>query len=144
MTKENLKIILDGVRQNYNTITDADNVIDGKSGTLAGIEIAFMAGYAAFLSDNLICSDILGLVIMGISTALLIFAMWPRTYLPIAVDPEEHLDYLDMPEEELLKQSISDAQYALSQKRTVAGRKASAYEAALILLLFSVFILIFI
>jgi len=46
---ENLKMFLDATKGNYDTITDADNSLDGKAGTLMGIEIAFGIGYFTLL-----------------------------------------------------------------------------------------------
>lgn len=107
-----------------------------------GIEIAFSIGYLTFFAGSLTCMDIFGMILMGLSVASLLFVSWPRTYLPVAIDPRDHEDYFTMTEKELLEHSISDAQHALDEKYKIAGCKASLYEAALILLMFSALFLI--
>lgn len=142
MNNESLEVLFENVKHNYDTVADADNALDGKAGTLMGIEIAFGIAYLTLFFDSLTCTDFLGLIVMGFSTALLSIVNWPRTYLPVAVDPRRHPEYLLMAKEDLLKQSIVDAQNALDENAKKLGCKASLYQTALVLLIVSAFLLI--
>ena len=139
----NLRVFLDATKSNYDTIANADNALDGKAGTLMGIEIAFGIGYFTFFNASLTCTDILGLILLLISTLLLLIVNWPRVYLPFSVNMFEKLDYLGKTESNMLLQLISDGQNALDKNSRKLACKTSLYEAALGLLIFSSFLFIF-
>lgn len=139
---ENLKIILDGVRQNYDTIADADNALDGKAGAMMGIEIALGVGYLTFVDGCLTLIEFLGMLAMAVSVILLIVVNWPKEYLPPSVFPERKDEYRVMSEEDLLMQSIVDVQRAIDENRGHVSLKSRLYKIALVLLIVSAFLLI--
>ena len=142
MGNENLKILLDGVRQNYDAIADADNSLENKAGTLLGIEIAIGVGYLALKNGCLTCMELTGMMVMVVSIGLLIFFNWPKKYFPPSIFPAREGEYRSMTEENLLLQSLADTQLAIKENRKKLNHKARLYKAALILLILSAFLLI--
>ncbi|NQU99584.1 MAG: hypothetical protein HQ538_02500 [Parcubacteria group bacterium] len=145
-TNAKYKILFDSIKNKFDYLSSADNCLDSKAGTLMSFAIALNIGYLSFaisgLKDIKFFEGVLGLVFLGISILLLIIVIWPKDYTTIAVDINEHKEYLDKSETELLLQLISDAQYAFTKNNKILKIKIKLYRIAIILLFISSFLLI--
>lgn len=143
MQRESLEKLLESIRDKFNFVTNADNTLDGKAGTLLAFEIAITLGFLSFglHGDGLIAS-ILGLVGMIISIVILFYVNWPKTYITPSVNIFEKKEYLTKDGDDLLLQLISDAQNAFTKNNRILERKAKSYKIAIILLLISTILLI--
>lgn len=140
MESENNKfsIILDTVRHRFDTIKDADNVLDQKSGTLMGFAIAIIIGYLTIATSQLagikLYEGIIGIVFLTISTALLIVTSWPRDYSSASVKMSSNQEYLNKEEKQLLLQLISDNELATDKNHKKLKTKAILFKISVSLL----------
>jgi hypothetical protein len=148
MESENNKftILLDSVRHRFDTVRDADNVLDQKSGTLMGFEITIIIGYLTLFVSQLgsikLFEGIAGVVVLSISTVLLIVISWPRDYSFASVKLTANQDYLNKDEKQLLLQLISDNESSTDKNYIKLKRKSLLFKIALILLIVGSFLLI--
>jgi len=148
MESENNKfsIILDTVRHRFDTVKDADNVLDQKSGTLMGFAIAIIIGYLAVATSQLagikLYEGIIGIVFLSISAVLLIITSWPRDYSSASVKMSSHQEYLNKEEKQLLLQLISDNESATDKNYKKLKTKAVLFKISISLLVFGSILLI--
>jgi len=140
------KILFDSLKNKFDYLSNADNCLDGKAGTLMGIEIALAIGYISFafsgLEDIKFYEGVTGLILLFLSTIFLLIVNWPKNYTTISVSIDDHRDYLDKSEKDLLLQLISDAQNAFTLNNKILKTKVKFYRIALFLLVVSSFLLI--
>ncbi len=140
------KILFESIKSKFDFLSNADNSLDGKAGTLMGFEITLGIGYLSFVAVGLngikFYEGIVGLVLLGFSAILLMRVNWPKDYTTISVNLLEHKEYLNKTENELLLQLISDAQNAFTKNNKILKTKAILYRFAIILLIISSFLLI--
>jgi len=140
------KILFESIKNKFDFLSNADNALDSKVGTLIGFEIAIGIGYLSFAFNGLTnvkyIESILGMIILSISLIFLLIVNWPKDYITISVNLLEHQDYLDKPEKELLLQLISDAQEAFTINNKILKLKVKLYRLAIIFLIISVILLI--
>ncbi len=144
------KILFESIKSKFDYLSNADNCLDGKAGTLMGFEITLGIGYLSFVIGGLegikFYEGVVGLASLAISTILLLIVNWPKDYTTISVDISHGSDlgkeYLAKPEDKLLLQLISDAQNAFTQNNKILKTKAKLYRFAIILLIISSFLLI--
>lgn len=141
-----LSIILDTVRHRFDTVKDADNVLDQKSGTLMGFSIAIIIGYLAVATSQLVgiklYEGILGIVFISISAVLLIITSWPRDYSSASVKMSSNQGYLNKEEKQLLLQLISDNELATDKNYKKLRVKAILFKLSVSLLVFGSILLI--
>lgn len=148
MESENNKfiVLLDSVRHRFDTVKDADNVLDQKSGTLMGFEIAIIIGYLTLFVSQLngikLFEGIFGIIILSVSTILLIIIGWPRDYSFASVKISSNQDYLNKDEKQLLLQLISDNESSTEKNFSKLKRKSLLFKIALVLLIVGSFLLI--
>jgi uncharacterized ion transporter superfamily protein YfcC len=148
MESENNKfsILLDTVRHRFDTIRDADNVLDQKSGTLIGFTIAIIVGYLTIVSSQLagikLYEGVIGVIFLIISTALLIIISWPRNYSSSSVKVSSNQEYLNKEEKQLLLQLISDNESATDKNLKKLETKAILYKISVYLLVLGSILLI--
>lgn len=135
------KFLFESVKNKFDFLSSADNVLDGKAGTLLGVSIALGIGYLSFIINGLsgikFIEGIAGLILLFISTILLLLINWPKDYTTISVNPFEHKEYLGMAEQKLLLQLTSDAQNAFKENSRITKSKVTLYKFAITLLLIS-------
>ncbi len=140
------KVLFESVKNKFDYLSNADNSLDGKTGTLMGFEITLLIGYFSFVIGGLegikFYEGVAGLVLIGISTILPLIVNWPKNYTTISVNLTEHTVYLDKSEKELLLQLTSDAQNAFTKNNRILKRKVKLYKFAVALLIISSFFLI--
>jgi hypothetical protein len=148
MESENNKfsIILDTVRHRFDTVRDADDVLDQKSGTLMGFSIAIIIGYLTIATSQLggikLFEGVIGIVSLTISTVLFIITSWPRDYASASVKVSSNQEYLNKDEKQLLLQLISDNESATDKNHKKLKTKAILFKIAVSLLVFGSFLLI--
>lgn len=148
MESENNKfsIILDTVRHRFDTVKDADNVLDQKSGTLMGFSMAIIIGYLTIVTPQLagikLYEGIFGIAFLAISTALLIVTSWPRDYSSASVKMSSNQGYLNKEEKQLLLQLISDNELATDKNYKKLKTKAILFKISISLLAFGSILLI--
>ncbi len=144
------EILFEAIKSDYDTITNADNALDQKSGVLLAFEIALVVGYFSFVitksfSAFSFCEWLFGLiafVLIIISLILLLIINWPKTYASIMVDLSRHKEYLNITKEKLTLQLVSDAQGALNKNKQKLRTKTLLYKIAVSLLIGSAFFVI--
>jgi hypothetical protein len=140
------KILFDSIKSKFDFLSNADNSLDGKAGTLMGFEITLGIGYLSFVVGGLdgvkFYEGIIGLVLLGISAVLLLIVNWPKNYITISVNLFDHKEYLEKSEKDLLLQLTSDAQNAFTENNKILKTKAKLYRFAIALLFISSFLLI--
>jgi uncharacterized ion transporter superfamily protein YfcC len=140
MESENNKfsIILDTVRHRFDTVKDADNVLDQKSGTLIGFTIAIIIGYLTIVSAQLegikLYEGIVGIVLLLVTTVLLIVISWPRDYSFASAKISSNQDYLNKEEKQLLLQLISDNESATDKNYKKLKTKGVLFKISIILM----------
>lgn len=131
-------VLLDSARHRFDTVRDADNVLDQKSGTLVGFTIAIILGYLTIVSSQLtgikLYEGIIGTMLLLISTILLIIISWPRDYSLASVKVSSNQEYLNKEEKELLLQLISDNELAVDKNYKKLKMKAILFKISIILL----------
>jgi hypothetical protein len=139
-------IILDTVRHRFDTIRDADNVLDQKSGTLLGFAIAITIGYLTIRSthfeDIKFYEGIAGVVLFLVVIVLLIIISWPRDYSFASVEMSSNQEYLNKEENCLLLQLISDNESATKKNYKKLKIKALLFKISIILLSLGLVLLI--
>lgn len=141
--EENAKFVslFESVKDKYDFLSDADNALDGKAGTLMGFEITFGIAYISFVINDLegikFYEGVIGLALLGISIIALLVVNWPKKYMTISVNPFERKEYLRKSERDLLLQLISDAQNAFTVNNKIVRGKARLYKLAITLLVMS-------
>ncbi|MDP1760156.1 MAG: hypothetical protein Q8L01_01735, partial [Candidatus Woesebacteria bacterium] len=84
------KILFDSIKSKFDFLSNADNSLDGKAGTLMGFEITLGIGYLSFIVGGLdgvkLYEGIIGLVLLGVSAVLLLIVNWPKNYITISVN----------------------------------------------------------
>jgi hypothetical protein len=140
MKSENNKFttLLDSTRHRFDTVRDADNVLDQKSGTLLGFAIAITIGSLTIGSTPLegikLYEGIVGLVFFLIAIVLLIVISWPRDYSFASAEISSNQEYLDKEENQLLLQLISDNESATQKNYKKLKTKALLFKVSIILL----------
>jgi len=133
-----LNILFESIKNKFDFLSNADNVLDNKAGILLGFEITIGIGYLSFFIADLeatkLYEGIVGLILLTISAVLLLIINWPKNYTTISVNIFEHKEYLKKKENELLLQLVSDAQNAFTQNNKVVKLKAKLFKFAIILL----------
>ncbi|MFA6599367.1 MAG: hypothetical protein WCS69_16720 [Ignavibacteriaceae bacterium] len=148
MEPENNKfsIILDTIRHRFDTVKDADNVLDQKSGTLMGFTIAIIVGYLAIIPPQLAGSKlyegVAGIIFLLISTLLLIIISWPRDYSFASVKVSSNQEYLNKEEKQLLLQLISDNESATDKNYRKLKIKAILFKVSVVVLVLGSLLLI--
>lgn len=148
MESENNKfsIILDTVRHRFDTVKDADNVLDQKSGTLMGFTIAIIVGYLTIATSQLVGTKLyegaVGVAFLIISTALLIITSWPRDYSSASVKISSNQEYLNKEEKQLLLQLISDNESAIDKNQRQLKIKVTLFKISVVLLVMGSILLI--
>lgn len=148
MESENNKfsIILDVVRHRFDTVKDADNVLDQKSGTLMGFAVAIIIGYLTIVTPQLagikLYEGAIGIVFLTVSTVLLIITSWPRDYSSASVSMSSNQEYLNKEEKQLLLQLISDNELAIDKNYKKLKTKAILFKISVSLLMFGSILLI--
>ena len=108
------KILLESIKSKFDFLSNADNSLDGKAGTLMGFEMTLGIGYLSFVVGGLdgvkFYEGIIGLILLGVSAILLLIINWPKNYTTISVNLFDHEEYLEKTEKDLLLQLSSDAQ----------------------------------
>ncbi len=146
--EENIKfkILFESIKNKFDYLSNVDNCLDVKAGTLMGFEITLGIGYLSFVIGGLegvkSYEGVFGLVLLGISTVLLLIINWPKNYTTISVNLVEHREYLDKTEKDLILQLASDAQNAFTENNKILENKVRLYRFAIILLIISSFLLI--
>lgn len=141
MESENDKfsILLDTVRHRFDTVKDADNVLDQKSGTLMGFALAIVIGYLTVIASQLtgikLYEGIAGIIFLLISTVLLIIICWPRDYSFASVKVSSNQEYLNKETRQLLLQLISDNETATDKNYRKLKTKATLFKVSIILLI---------
>lgn len=139
------KILFDSTKNKFDYLSNADNCLDGKAGTLMGFEITLGIGYLAFVIGGLagikFYEGVVGLALLAISTILLLIVNWPKDYITISVNLFDHKEYLKKFEKDLLLQLISDAQNAFTKNNEILKTKVKLYRFAMVLLIISSFLL---
>lgn len=144
------KILFESVKSKFDFLSNADNTLDSKAGTLMGFEITLGIGYLSFvvggLSGNKLCEGVAGLALLCVSAILLIIVNWPKSYTMISVNLSSNLElgkeYLNKTENELLLQLIIDAQNAFTKNNKILETKVRLYRMAMTLLIISSVLLI--
>jgi hypothetical protein len=140
------KILFDSIKSKFDFLSNADNSLDGKAGTLMGFEITLGIGYLSFIVGGLdgvkLYEGIIGLVLLGVSAVLLLIVNWPKNYTTISVNLFDHKEYLEKSEKDLLLQLTSDAQNAFTENNKILKMKVKLYRFAMALLIISSFLLI--
>lgn len=128
--------LFESVKNKVDFVSNADNALDGKAGTLMGIEVAIAIGYLLLIFQNLenysFWLGIFGLIFIVSSVAQLFYVNWPKKYITISVDISKHSDYFFKKENELLLQLISDAQNAFTKNSRIINKKVKWYRLAII------------
>ena len=139
-------ILFESIKNKFDYLSNADNCLDGKAGTLIGFEITLGIGYLSFVIGGLegvkFYEGVFGLALLGISTILLLIVNWPKNYTTISVNLVDHKEYLDKTEKDLILQLISDAQNAFTKNNKILKNKVRLYRFAIFLLIVSSFLLI--
>ncbi len=142
----NLKTILESLNKKFDYVSNADNALDGKAGTLLGFEIAILLGYLSLIFKELEGCNFfigsLGLVFLFISLVVLFYVNWPKNYITTFVNISKHKEYLIKKERELLLQLISDSQSAFQKNNNVLKVKVRSYKTAIVCLMLSSILLI--
>lgn len=140
------KILFESIKSKFDFLSNADNTLDGKAGTLLGFEITLGIGYLSFVVGGLdgvkFFEGIIGLVLLGVSAVLLLIVNWPKNYTTISVNLVDHKEYLGKSEKDLLLQLTSDAQNAFTENNKILKMKVKLYRFAMALLIISSFLLI--
>ena len=144
------KILFESVKNKFDFLSNADNCLDGKAGTLMGFEITLGIGYLSLVIGALegikFYEGVFGLVLLGISAVFLLIVNWPKNYTTISVDlscgSDFGKEYLGKSENELLLQLTSDAQNAFTRNNKILKTKVKLYRFAMVLLIISSFLLI--
>lgn len=140
------KILFESIKSKFDFLSNADNTLDGKAGTLMGFEITLGIGYLSFIVGALegikFYEGIIGLVLLGVSAVLLLIVNWPKNYTTISVNLFDHKEYLKKSEKDLLLQLTSDAQNAFTKNNKILKMKVKLYRFAMALLIISSFLLI--
>jgi len=140
------KILFDSIKSKFDFLSNADNSLDGKAGTLLGFEITLGIGYLSFIVGGLdgvkLYEGIIGLVLLGVSAVLLLIINWPKNYTTISVNLFDNKEYLEKSEKDLLLQLASDAQNAFTENNKILKTKVKLYRFAMVLLIISSFLLI--
>lgn len=140
------KILFESIKSKFDYLSNVDNCLDGKTGTLMGFEITLGIGYLSFVIGGLegikFYEGVFGLALLGISTILLLIVNWPKNYITISVNLFDHTEYLEKSEKDLLLQLTSDAQNAFTENNKILKRKVKLYRFAIALLIISSFLLI--
>jgi len=140
------KILFESIKNKFDYLSNADNCLDSKSGTLMGFEIALGIGYLSFIVDGLkgikFYEGVAGLVLLAISIILLLIVNWPKNYITISVNLFEHKEYLEKSEKDLLLQLISDTQNAFTKNNKILKAKVRLYRFAITLLIVSSFLFV--
>ena len=135
------KILFESIKSKFDFLSNADNTLDGKAGTLLGFEITLGIGYLSFVVGGLenikFYEGVIGLVLLSISSMLLLIINWPKSYTTISVNLVDHKEYLEKSEEDLLLQLTSDAQNAFTENNKILKAKVKLYRFAIALLLIS-------
>lgn len=142
MEKNNkFKILFESVKNKFDYLSNADNCLDEKAGTLMGFEIALGIGYLSFVVVGLkgikFYEGIIGLILLATSTILLLMVNWPKNYITISVNLFEHKEYLEKSEKDLFLQLTSDAQNAFTENNKILKTKVKLYRFAITLLVIS-------
>ena len=140
------KILFESIKSKFDFLSNADNSLDGKDGTLMGFEITLGIGYLSFVVGGLdgvkFYEGIIGLILLGVSAILLLIINWPKNYTTISVNLFDHKEYLEKTEKDLLLQLSSDAQNAFTENNKILKIKVKLYRFAMALLIISSFLLI--
>lgn len=140
------KILFESIKSKFDFLSNADNSLDGKAGTLMGFEITLGIGYLSFVVGGLdgvkFYEGIIGLILLGVSAILLLIVNWPKNYTTISVNLFDHKEYLEKTEKDLLLQLTSDAQNAFTENNKILKIKVKLYRFAMALLITSSFLLI--
>lgn len=148
MESENDKfsILLDTVRHRFDTVKDADNVLDQKSGTLMGFTLAIIIGYLTVIASQLtgikLYEGIVGIIFLLVSTVLLVIICWPRDYSFASIKVSSNQEYLNKETKQLLLQLISDNETATDKNYRKLKTKAILFKTSIVLLILGSIILI--
>jgi hypothetical protein len=133
------EILLESVSERFNTIANADNTIDQKSGTLMGFEITVIIGVLTLLIDQLknvkLLEGLCAIALLIASTVLLIIVSWPKKYFSASVKLTDNQDYLNKDERSLLLQLISDKEKSVDNNSKILKKKTLLFRIATVLLL---------
>jgi len=142
---DKFKILFESIKSKFDFLSNADNTLDSKAGTLMGFEITLGIAYISFIIGELegknFYEGFLGLVLLGFSLICFLIVNWPKSYTTISVNLFDHKEYLDKSEKDLLLQLISDAQDAFTKNKKTLDLKIKSYRIAIILLIVSSFLL---
>ncbi|HNU96487.1 MAG TPA: hypothetical protein PKH95_03690 [Candidatus Magasanikbacteria bacterium] len=140
------KILFESIKSKFDYLSNADNCLDSKAGTLMGFEITLGIGYLSFVIGGLegikLYEGVIGLALLAISTILLLIVNWPKNYITISVNLFEHKEYLEKSEKDLFLQLTSDAQNAFTENNKILKTKVKLYRFAITLLIISSSLLI--
>lgn len=140
------KILFESIKSKFDFLSNADNSLDGKAGTLMGFEITLGIGYLSFIVGGLngvkLYEGIIGLILLGASAILLLIINRPKNYMSTSVNLLDHLEYLEKTEKDLLLQLISDIQNAFTENNKILKAKVKIYKFGMALLIISTFLLI--
>ena len=151
------RALFESVKSKFDFVSEADNCLDRKAGTLMGIEFAIAVGYLSFVVSNFdklqSCwgdfglyfggmLSLFGLVLLTASVFLLILVIKPKDYATISVNIFEYKEYWRKSEIDLLKQIVVDAQDAFTENNGILKKKTNLFRLATHLLIFSLFSII--
>lgn len=140
------KILLEATSQRFDTLTNADNTLDQKAGTLMGFEITIVIGVLTLLVDQLggikLHEAYSAVVFLILSILILLYISWPKKYLNASVNLKKNQDYLNAEEKPLLLQLISDKSKAIDDNSKILKRKTALFKLAIFFLMISFFLLI--
>lgn len=129
---EGLTALYSGVSQNLSITHAADDAIENKTA-------AFLAGSLVVLTLVISKAQVwraltfIGVGLLSLNIVLSIWVLWSRAYGSVAVKVEDNLDYLDMPNKELLLRIISDAEASNAESGKILIQKVKIYRYVLIL-----------
>ncbi len=142
----NYRVLLDLEIQKFDTVSNADNTIDQKSGSLLGFEIAIIVFYLSIFKSNLESiknfESFIGIIILIISIIIFINITWPCIYSFASIRLKPNSEYFKKDENSLLRQLISNTQLSLQKNKKVLEIKILKYKIALILLILGALLLI--
>jgi uncharacterized ion transporter superfamily protein YfcC len=146
LENDKFSILLDTVRHRFDTVKDADNVLDQKSGTLMGFTLAIIIGYLTVIVSQLtgvkLYEGISGIIFLLISTVLLIIICWPRDYYFASIKVSSNQEYLNKEIKQLSLQLISDNETATDKNYGKLKTKAFLFKISVILLMLGSILLI--
>lgn len=143
---DQFKTLLGTVHQRFDTISNADNTLDQKAGTLMGFGITLIIGYLTLISPQLqgvkLIEGLIGVATLAISVILSLIVNWPRSYANASVKLSTNQEYLNKDEEALLLQLISDEEVALEKNFKILNKKVMLYKISTKLLILGGLLLI--